>query len=206
MKDRSVGIASSFELLSQEEWDKYLGSAVFDDISIKPECFKECEQKIFMYLPLGEAIDGHNNKVGDLRITYALCRHYYDKGIPDDPWYISPGKDGCSVQYMPKFEDEHWMRRHWFNHYAENLYLKFFSLWDGIVGLINIFFEINESLQDYRFRKTVMNALKKKHKPVYEFLNEILEEPIYKEANQYRTSFVHGIAPLHAHGAHQAPP
>lgn len=195
MADRSIDIGSSFELLSQEEWDKYLSTALFDGMCINAECFKKYEQQIFMYLPLGEAIHGHNNKVDDLRITYALCKHYFDKGIPDDPWYISPGKDGCSIQYMPNFKNEHWMRRYWFNHYSENLYLKYFSLWDGIIGLLNIFYEINESLQDYRFRSKVMGELKKKQKPVFDFLSAILDDPIYKEANQYRTSFVHGIAP-----------
>ena len=44
----------------------------------------------------------HNNKVGTLNVSYTLCRHYYDKGIPDDPWYISPGRDGQSIEDIYK--------------------------------------------------------------------------------------------------------
>lgn len=39
MSDKPNDIGSSFELLSQEEWDKYLGSALFDEMCINPECF-----------------------------------------------------------------------------------------------------------------------------------------------------------------------
>ena len=43
---------------------------------------------------LYELVEEHNNKVGLLVISYTLCKHYYDQGIPDEPWYISPGKMG----------------------------------------------------------------------------------------------------------------
>ena len=113
-----IDVGSSFELLSSEEWEQYLSVTLFDKMLIEMEKFLSYQDRIFLYPRLEEAIKGHNNKVGDLKITYALCRHYFDKGIPDEPWYISPGKEGQSVQYVPNFEEEHWMRRYWFNHFA----------------------------------------------------------------------------------------
>ncbi len=191
----TVDVGSSFELLSSEEWEQYLSVTLFDKMSIDMEKFSSYQDRIFLYPRLQEAIEGHNNKVGDLKITYALCRHYFDKGIPDEPWYISPGKEGQSVQYVPNFEEEHWMRRYWFNHFAENLYLKFFSLWDDVVEILNIFFGIDESIQDYRFRANVMKKLKEIKPDIHSYMSDILKEETYKEANKYRTCFVHGYAP-----------
>lgn len=191
----TIDIGSSFELLSPEEWDQYLSETLFDKMQIGLEKFSSYKDRLFLYPRLKEAIEGHNNKVGDLKITYALCRHYFDKGIPDEPWYISPGKDGQSIQYVPNFEEEHWMRRYWFNHFAENLYLKFFSIWDDVVEILNIFFGIDESIQDYRFRANVMKKLKENYPDIYTYMSDILKEEIYKDANKYRTSFVHGYAP-----------
>lgn len=188
-------IGNSFELLSDKEWNHYLNINIFDKMLIDIDKFSFCQDNIFLYPRLKEAIEGHNNKVGDLKITYALCRHYFDKGIPDEPWYISPGNKGQSVQYTPNFEEEHWMRRYWFNHFAENLYLKFFSVWDDIVEILNIFFGIDESIQDYRFRANVMKKLKDINSEIYMYMTNILQEDTYKEANKYRTSFVHGYAP-----------
>lgn len=191
----NVDVGSSFELLSQEEWDKYLSVTLFDGMLIDIDKFADYKDRIFLYPRLEEAINGHNNKVGDLRITYALCKHYFDKGIPDEPWYISPGKEGQSVQYMPNFEIEHWMRRYWFNHFSENMYLKFFSVWDDVVEILNIFYGIDESIQDYRFRTNVMKKLKEIRSDICTFMSDILKEETYKDANKYRTSFVHGYAP-----------
>ena len=70
---------------------------------IDKRVFAKFSDRIMMYPILMEEIDELNNKVGSVKVSYALCRHYYDKGIPDKPYYISPGKDGQSVQYLYPF-------------------------------------------------------------------------------------------------------
>ena len=75
-----VKIEGSFESLSQDEWDKYLSVDFFEDMFIKEGSLGESED-IFQNIStprLHELIQEHNNKVGSLRITYALCRHYFD--------------------------------------------------------------------------------------------------------------------------------
>lgn len=135
-------IDNTFELLSQEEWDKHLESPLFEGMVIDPSIFPVAQDHVSqMVYNLGfrYSIRQHNNKVGTLKVSYALCRHYFDKGIPDNPWYISPGKAGQSVQYMPEFQAEDWMKRYWFAYFSETVYFKLFSIWDSIVGLIRIF-------------------------------------------------------------------
>ena len=189
-----VDIKKSFEMPSQEEWDNLLATEHFESMRLDEALLKDYEKYIMLYPRLMEAFTGHNNKVGALEITYVLCKHYFDKGIPDDRWYISPGTKGQSVEYDPDFEEEHYMRRFWFNHYAENIYLKYFSLWDNIIDIVNIYFDLDIK-NDMRMRSSVMKWLKSNQKDLYDFLYNTAKDEIYKKANEYRTCFVHGIAP-----------
>jgi len=59
MTDISVDIASSFEILTQEEWDNYLDLKLFNGIRIDLDSFKEYTRFIFIYPRLAEAINAH---------------------------------------------------------------------------------------------------------------------------------------------------
>lgn len=195
MANYDVRIEGSFELLSDEEWDRYLGITLFDKIKIDLNKFDRYKERIFLYPLLEQSITAQNNKVGSMMITYALCRHYYDKGIPDEPWYKSPGDNGESIQYMPKFKDEHWMRRYWFNHFAESMYLKFFSTWDCITELLDIFYG-SKIEHNTGFKFNVLKWLKKNKPEIADYLEEnVYKSPLYVQASVYRNDFTHGIAP-----------
>ena len=81
-----VDIKKSFEMPSQEEWDNLLATEHFESMRLDEALLKDYEKYIMLYPRLMEAFTGHNNKVGALEITYVLCKHYFDKGIPDDRW------------------------------------------------------------------------------------------------------------------------
>lgn len=103
----NVRIEESFELLSQQEWDDFLAVNYFDNMIIDGSKFGIIDDFIGSIgkPKLPEIIQQHNNKIGDCKITYCFCRHYYDRGIPDDPWYSSPGENGESIQYFPYFKN-----------------------------------------------------------------------------------------------------
>lgn len=190
-------IDNTFELLSQEEWDKYLDSHLFKNMFIDPNSFSVAQDfmsEIVFERQIRNYIRQHNNKVGTLNVSYALCRHYFDKGIPDDPWFISPGEHGESVQYMPKFKPKDWLIRYWFSYFSEAVYFKLFSIWDSVVGLLNEFYQMGHE-EDIRFRSKVMKTLKSQRYDIAQYMEDILEEPIYKEANMYRTRIIHGATP-----------
>lgn len=128
---------------------------------IDKRVFAKFSDRIMMYPILMEEIDELNNKVGSVKVSYALCRHYYDKGIPDKPYYISPGKDGQSVQYFPNFKNKHWMRLYWFNHFADAAYMKLFSVWDSVTEILDTFYGMNID-KNMRFKFRVMDELKQK--------------------------------------------
>lgn len=190
-----VKIEGSFESLSQDEWDKYLSVDFFEDMFIKEGSLGESED-IFQNIStprLHKLIQEHNNKVGSLRITYALCRHYFDRGIPDDPWYISPGKNGESVQYFPEFKEAHWMRKYWFNYFADTFYLKISAVWDSVIEIINEKYQYGFQ-QDLRFRSNVFKKLKDDNKDLLNLFNAIQSDDLYIEAQKYRTAAAHGTS------------
>lgn len=194
MVDMSIRVENSFEIPNKADW-KYLESRNINAIRIDIEQFSVYKNALLLYPRISECIFGINNKVGSLCITYVLCRHYYDIGIPDEPWYVSPSLDGKkSIQYMPNFQPEHYMRRFWFNHFAANLYVTAFSIWDSIVELLNIFYDINAK-SDLRQREEVIKCLKAKNPQIADLLTKLKDDPIYKQANDYRNKFVHGLSP-----------
>lgn len=190
-----VRVEDSFETLSQEEWDKYLDADIFDNMFFEAGTLGEsCDiPQNIARLRLNELIQEHNNKVGSLKITYALCRHYYDKGIPDDPWYISPGREGQSVQYFPNFNEEHWMRKYWFNYFTDTFYLKISAVWDSLFEIINEYYCYGLT-QDLRFRSNVFKKLKDDNPNLFSLLKTVPDDQLYKDAQKYRTAAAHGTS------------
>lgn len=190
-----IRIEGSLELLSQEEWDKYLGTHLFDDMRLDEVDFGVSGNMSsdLSHPRMHEIIQEHNNKVGSLVVTYALCKHYYDKGIPDDPWYISPGNEGQSVQYMPLFKEEHWMRQYWFNYFSDTFYLKISSVWDSVIEIINHFYVLGNP-SDLRLRSNVLKWLKSDKPDINKVFEEVLKAQIYTDAQKYRTAAAHGTS------------
>lgn len=194
MEEKHVNIEGSFELPTEKDWE-YLNSEWINKIRIDIADFQAYKDRIMLYPRIAECIFGFNNKVGSLCITYVMCRHYFDLGIPDEPWYVSPSLDGKkSVQYMPNFKPEHYMRLFWFNHFAANLYVTAFGIWDSIIEMLNIFYDINAK-PDLRQRNEVLEWLKANQTDVFTLFNALKDNSVYKTANAFRTQFVHGVAP-----------
>ena len=74
----------------------------------------------------------------DVATSYVLTMFYYGKGIPDKRWYISPGRNGASIQYYPDFADVHFQIKAWFDFYSDVLYYKLFSAWDLMGHVLNV--------------------------------------------------------------------
>lgn len=188
-------IDNSFEVPTQDEWDKYLGTDIFDDLRLSEGTLGETSNILqsIAHPRLHEIIQEHNNKVGSLNVTYAFCRHYYDEGIPDDPWFISPGRKGQSIEYFPRFNEEHWMRKYWFNYFSDTYYLKISAVWDSVIEIINEYYGY-AFVQDLRFRNNVFKKLKTDNPALLDVFNKIQSNQLYMDAQKYRTAAAHGTS------------
>ncbi|MBZ4667322.1 MAG: hypothetical protein PWP07_843 [Epulopiscium sp.] len=135
-----------------------------------------------------------NNRAFDLIVNYTLLKYYYDAGIPDEEWYKSPGENGKSVQYFPHFEKKHYGILYWFSFYVDSYYTRFEGLIDTIYHIINIKYRLGIKPSS-EFRGNVLKKLKKKDKALFEYLNSLPDNPVYRQINEFRNNIVHNYRP-----------
>lgn len=135
-----------------------------------------------------------NNRVFDLVSSYVMMMYYYNMGIPDKEWFISPAKDGHGVQYFPHFEGKHYIYLYWFGFYMDGYYTKYFSLIDTIYHLINVKygFCVENSLG---FRKEIAKRLGSEDKELFDFLESIRGHDTYKKVSEFRNNMIHNYRP-----------
>lgn len=135
-----------------------------------------------------------NNRSFDLANNYVMLMSYFNAGIPDDEWYISPGRDGSSIQYFPHFEEEHHIYHYWFGFYMESYYTRFSGMIDAVYHLINIKynFEIEPGLG---FIGKILKKLEVADKDLHDYLKSVPQNPIYEKTNEFRNDLTHNFRP-----------
>ncbi len=126
-------------------------------------------------------------------ISYVMLMFYYGKGIPDDPWFISPGKEGQSVQYLPKFEERHFWYKSQFDYYADVFYYKAFSAWDTLGHLLNVAYSLEVKKASFSSVHKHLAPLKPK---LYDKLKaKVVDNSDFKEARDFRHNITHNFLP-----------
>lgn len=150
--------------------------------------------ELFLIIDLDEAYIAFNRRIFETKLTYKMAVFFYNNGIPDDPWYISPGKDQ-GVDYFPNFkEDEHYVNHYWFNYYTESFYSRFQGVIDYLFHIINKKYCLN--IEDkVGFNKFVLNKLKVKEPRLRLLLNKHYYNNHYKELLTYRNNIIHNSKP-----------
>ena len=139
-------------------------------------------------------------RVGDTAISYFFMMFYYEKGIPDKRPWISPGKNGASVQYFPDFKEVHYSIKMWFDYFSDTLYYKLFSAWDVVGHILKVKYDLEIKERDVSFS----TAFKKlgdgdKDKNLYDCLKKVKDSPVYQKAHRIRSDITHNYLPNTAH-------
>lgn len=185
---------------------KYLTTQEFDEVyNNKKEFldkihFKEVEGGNFLEqilnceLELKYWIREFNNRSFDLSNTYAILMNYYNKGIPDKEWYISPGKNGRGIQYFPHFEEKHYAYLYWFGFYMDIFYTRFFGLIDTIYHILNIKYKL-EVPEKLGFNKVVSDNLRKYDIDLFNYLEKVRKNDVYIKVLDFRNNLTHNYRP-----------
>jgi hypothetical protein len=128
------------------------------------------------------------NRLAQIRWSHMLLMHYFNKGIPDDEWFISPGTKGQSVEYFPHFTRRHHEIKSSFDYFADVFYYKLFSAWDNLGHLLNI--QYNLGIDHPTFHKAVV-SLKNVNRPLHDKLNAIQNDAGFKTMKKFRNSVTH---------------
>ncbi len=137
-------------------------------------------------------------RIQDTAISYFFMMFYYEKGIPDKRWYISPGTSGESVQYYPDFEEVHWHIKMWFDFFSDTLYYKLFSAWNLIGHILKVKYDLEIKERDVYF-STAFKKLGDKDKNLCCCLKNVIDSPVYERANEIRNDITHNYLPHSAH-------
>ena len=145
--------AEDYRAISQEIDFETTSSRIMALAQSKPE---DVGPWGFMYtIQAGDIVIELQNKWVDVARSYILLRFYYDIGIPDDEWVLSPGRNGESAEYFPHFEEQNHYTKEWFDYYADAFYFKLFSALDILGHWLNSRYRLGIKQRSVNFNVAV---------------------------------------------------
>jgi hypothetical protein len=139
-----------------------------------------------------------NNRLLSIDRNFGYAMFYYYKGIPDNEWYISPGKQGQSVQYFPHFEDKDYSNHYNFAYFVDAFFLQSFTVYETIGHLLFKLFNMNINEDDSRDQISFNNAifkLKEINRSLYKDLNKVKYSNDFQFGLHMRNDIAHNHPP-----------
>jgi hypothetical protein len=124
--------------------------------------------------------------------SYYFLIFYYEVGIPDKRWFISPGRKRESIEYYPDFQKVHYSIKSWFDFFTDTFYHELFSAWDMVGHFLNVKYDLG--LKDVYFT-TAIDGLSEKNSNLYNSLIKIKDSTAYKLSKKIRNNIVHNSPP-----------
>jgi Cthe_2314-like HEPN len=188
-----------FEFPTKEEWRELEESYPFEKLEVSEEHFQYTAHtkgsiERFSAIPNIITWTVHlQNRLIQTRWSYVLLMFHFNKGIPDDEWFISPGKKGQSIEYYPHFERRTiWLKLNSIT--TPTFYYKLFSAWDTLGHLLNVTYELE--IERTSFYKAV-EKLKTAKPPLYCKLKQIMDSPDFEKTREFRHNITHNHLPGH---------
>jgi len=184
------------EYPSQEEWGQIEKASIINNLYLDLENVNVGSGILSVYYSreMNSWLKLLNNRLGQARLSYIFLSHYYNKGIPDDEWYKSPGDRGQSIQYFPHFSEEHYYYKLMFDFYAETFYNNIYSSWDTVYHLLNIYYRFDIK-SNRRFSINVMNKLLETDSATYSIIDRAKKSDEFKKFKKLRNNITHNYAP-----------
>ncbi|WP_421383342.1 Cthe_2314 family HEPN domain-containing protein [Bacillus salacetis] len=140
------------------------------------------------------------NRLLSVERNFGYTMFYYYKGIPDDEWYMSPGKNGQSVQYYPHFDEEHYSNHYNFTYFVDTFFLKSYTLYETIGHLLFKVYNFEIKEDDPRDQVSFNSAifkLKNVNRPLYKDLNKVKYTDDFQIGVKMRNDIAHNYPPYH---------
>jgi Cthe_2314-like HEPN len=189
-----------FEFPTKEEWRELEESYPFEKLEVSEEHFQytaypQGSLERFSAIPEILTWTVHlQNRLIQTRWSYVLLMFHFNKGIPDDEWFISPGKKGQSIEYYPHFEKKDHLVKAQFDYYADIFYYKLFSAWDTLGHLLNVTYELE--IERASFYKAI-EKLKTVKPTLYVKLKGVMVSFDFETMREFRHNITHNHLPGH---------
>jgi Cthe_2314-like HEPN len=128
------------------------------------------------------------NRLAQTRWSHMMFMYYFNKGIPDDEWFTSPGRKGQSIEYYPHFNESDHRVKGLFDYYVDVFYYKLFSAWDNLGQLLNVTYELE--IDRPTFHK-VVDALSGVNTFLHSRLAAIRDSDDFKTMREFRHAVTH---------------
>jgi Cthe_2314-like HEPN len=182
---------------SQNDWRKLASTWPFEKLQVSMDDFETKGRGLEDFTKNNQlrtwAIHLHN-RIYDVFRSYVMLRFYFEKGIPDEEWYISPGRKGESIRYFPHFEPVHFRIKEQFDYYADAFYYKLFTAFDTLGHLLNTRFDLGLSQKSTTFSEAI-KRLRGRNRALFTTLCTIKHDVDFKKARQLRHEVTHNYLP-----------
>lgn len=191
-----------FEDIEQSK-EEYLKESPLWNYKFTKNLFKiavnEEDQKDSLFTPFRNLDIGHweillQNKINEINRDFATAMFYFYRGIPDDEWCISPGRNGLSIEYFPHFEEGHYSNQYNFNYFVQIFFYKVATLYEVMGHLIYKHFSLplnEKNTRDKISYKSAVKKIKAENEVLHISLAEILSSSNYQEGEKIRNDITH---------------
>lgn len=194
---------SSFEYPEESDWEQLAEGVDWNSLKVHELRigFSDGEASDIRSLPknlIGTRWLFHlQNRLADVFISYVMASFYLSRGIPDEPWYLSPGKSGNSVDYFPEFEEVHFTRKAQYDYYVDVFYYKLFAACDTLGHLLNTLYDL--SIPSSRvYLGTAVDGLLSRNPDLHRRFKEIIASQAFQDAHAFRIAITHNSPPNEA--------
>ena len=134
------------------------------------------------------------NRMIQARDSYHLMMFYFDRGIPDARPYISPGKNGESLSFLPDFQDKDHLNKSSFDFYADTFFSKLYSSLDTLGHLLNVIHVLDLKPKNISFT-SVVEKLSMLNSASGKKLHELFKSSEFEKFNTIRNNVTHNFPP-----------
>jgi hypothetical protein len=136
----------------------------------------------------------------DASYAFGFMLFYFQEGIPDDPIQKSPGDQGQSVQFFPKFNGQNFFNQSMFRFYAELTISKIFSTLDNLATVFlyaNNKYDISSEESHRKYFHTAVPFITNSDPTHMLFpLESIIKDARFEKAKDIRNDIIHNRTPL----------
>lgn len=188
-----------FNFPSADDWNQIYDDSELEkihkhlDISQRTQ---DCDEKSFVdHVEINVLCHELIRRFYHMERSYIFSRFYYENGIPDDEWHLSPGTNGESVEYYPHFTKDDHLNKSWFDFYVDVFYFKIFSMYDVLAHIVNVAFILGFQKRNTSMNQNLISKLKGIDAPLSSSLSALLDSPEFIRAKEIRNDISHNYLP-----------
>lgn len=132
-------------------------------------------------------INEFNYTMLNIEIPYILCCNYYNKSIPEY---------NVKNYNEQEYKDTDYINKYYFDYFSRICLFEIKSNFERTIHIISNLFGLRVNYDDRKIISKVMSYLKNNEKNLYDYLQKLENNSIYKDMESLRNRLTHSLSPL----------